>query len=83
MAFLSTLMTNLTISVHGKKNAKQTNLMDFMPKWDTSIADKDIKVQSIDEMKKAMLEIYNTQNKKEARKKANSSRPPSKLKDKK
>ncbi len=83
MAYLSSLITNLTISVHGKKNAKQTNIMDFMPKWDLSGDTKEVKVQSLDEMKKALIDIANAQNKKEAKKKANINRPPTNLKTKK
>lgn len=67
MAYLSSLITNLTISVHGKKGTKQTNLMDFLPKWDIGAEQgKEIKVQSVEDMKKALLEIASHQNKKVA-----------------
>jgi hypothetical protein len=82
MAFMSSLVTNLVISVHGKKNAKHTNVMDFMPKWDDSGV-KEVKKQSAEDIKKALMEIANAQNKKEDRKKANLSRPPANLKTKK
>ena len=48
MAFLSSLITNLTISVHGKKGTKATELKDFMPNWDIT-APKEIKKQGIEE----------------------------------
>lgn len=83
MAYLSSLITNLTISVHGKKGAKQTTIMDFMPKWDSLGDEKEVKVQSVEDMKKALLEIAGAQNKKEARKKANINKPPINLKTKK
>jgi hypothetical protein len=82
MAFLSSLITNLTISVHGKKGAKQTTLMDFMPKWEQTGEVGEVKKQSVEDMKKALLEIAGAQNKKEARKK-NEKRPPSQLNTKK
>jgi hypothetical protein len=33
MAYLSSLVTNLTISVNGKKGAKMTSPIDFLPDW--------------------------------------------------
>ena len=65
MAFLSSLITNLTISVHGKKGTKMTNVMDFLPIWDIQ-ADKpkEVKIQSIEEMKKVFQEIARVHNKK-------------------
>ncbi len=83
MAYMSSLITNLTISVHGKKNTKHTDIMDFMPRWDNVGDEKQIKKQSLDDMKKALIDIASSQNKKEARKKANVSRPPTNLKSKK
>jgi hypothetical protein len=53
-----------------------------MPKWDDSGV-KEVKKQSAEDIKKALMEIANAQNKKEDRKKANLSRPPANLKTKK
>lgn len=47
---------------HGKKGSKH-DAMDFMPEWDTT-APKDMKVQSVEEMKKVFQEVARTQNKK-------------------
>ena len=75
MAFISSLMTNLTISVHGKKGAKMTNPMDFMPEWDISSGKGEVKKQSVDDMKKFLLGIAQAQNKKVAMKNRKSKPP--------
>jgi hypothetical protein len=61
MAFLSSLITNLVISVHGKKGAKTTSPVDFMPNWTGE--EKEPKRQSTEEMKQILLGIASTQNK--------------------
>ena len=63
MAFLGSLITNLAISVHGKKGSKQISLEDYMPKWDVT-APKEVKTQSVEEMKKAMQDIARVYGKK-------------------
>jgi hypothetical protein len=85
MAYLASLITNLTISVHGKKGAKQTSIMDFMPVWDEEGKRQGSgqKVQSVEEMKAALLNIAKVQNEKEARKKQIVSRPPTKFQNQK
>lgn len=58
MAYLSSLITNLAISIHGKKGSKPTNVIDFMPKWDADEQKEQLlKKQSIEEMKEAMQNI--------------------------
>ena len=78
MAYISSLMTSLTISVHGKKGAKHPNIIDFMPEWDVTGKQAVAKIQSVDDMKKALMEIAKAQNKKEARNK-NRTKPPTNL----
>jgi hypothetical protein len=63
MAFLASLITNLTISTHGKPNAKQTTLEEFMPDWDVT-GPKKVKQQTVEEMKKVFEDIVNSQKKK-------------------
>ncbi len=62
LAYLSSLLTNLTISTHGKKGAKFTTPMDFMLDWDLG-KDKPIKQQSAEEMKEILLGLADTINK--------------------
>jgi hypothetical protein len=62
MAYLSSLVTNLVISVHGKKGAKTTSPMDFMPDWGDEKS-KEPKKQSVEEMKEILLGIAKMQNK--------------------
>ena len=62
LAYISSLLTNLTISVHGKKGAKATNPMDFMLEWD--LEKKEPKKQNMEEMKAALKGISNYVNRK-------------------
>lgn len=58
MAFLSSLITNIATRVHGKKGAKMTELMDFMPDWGKE--ESSIKVetgQQTVEQQKRILEM--------------------------
>ena len=85
IAMLSSLVLNIALKwAAGRKSVKLSEITDFMPKWD-GVGFKETKVQSVDEMKRILLEIAKTQNKKvEAEKRRSSSiRPPSKLKSKK
>jgi hypothetical protein len=61
MAVIASQMTNLMIQAHGKKGSKLTDTADFMPKWgeDTTTP----KVQSMEEIKKALMSIASTHNK--------------------
>jgi hypothetical protein len=63
MAYLSSLITNLTISVHGKKGAKHTEVVDFMPDWSGEKANEP-KKQTVEQMKEMLLGIAQAQNKK-------------------
>jgi len=63
LAYVSSLLTNLTISVHGKTGAKHTTPIDFMLDWDVE-KKKEPKKQSIEEMKSALLGIADAVNKK-------------------
>lgn len=63
MAFLATMMNNLTLSVHGKKGAKQSGIEEFMPNWDIT-APKAEKVQSVEDMRKVFEDIVASQKKK-------------------
>jgi hypothetical protein len=78
MAYLSSLVTNLVISVHGKKGAKTTSPMDFMPDWGEEKS-KEPKKQSVEEMKEILLGIAKMQNKRVGIQ----NRPPSKKLNKK
>jgi len=59
MASLQSVITNLAISVHGKKGSKMTEIKDFMPEWDLT-APKEIKTQSIEDMKKVFQDLVKT-----------------------
>jgi hypothetical protein len=75
LAYLSSLITNLTISVHGKKGAQHTSPMDFMLDW---TGEKKIgKKQSVEEMKAVLMSLANTQNQKVEKK----NKPPVKKTD--
>ena len=63
MAYLASLVTNLTISIHGKKGAKHTEVTDFMPDWGGEKG-KEPKKQSVEDMKEMLLGIAQAQNKK-------------------
>ena len=62
LAYISSLLTNLTISVHGKKGAKTTNPMDFMLDWD--LEKKEPKKQSMEGMKAALRGLSSFVNRK-------------------
>jgi hypothetical protein len=67
LAMIASIITNLTISVHGKKGTKLTTAEDFLPKWGEDEEEK-IKQQSMEEMKEFMLSFakqHNSQFKKE------------------
>ena len=59
IANLCSVIVNIARSAWGKKNAKMTSPIDFMPCWDIEEAKK-IKVpkkQSIEEMKQILLSL--------------------------
>jgi len=78
LAYISSLLTNLTISVHGKKGTKSTNPIDFMLNWDLEKA-KEPKKQSVEDMKATLLGIAKQQNRRVEREKSRvdlTNRPP-------
>ena len=66
LAYLNSLITNLTIGVHGKKGAKHTSPMDFMLEWGEG--KKEPKTQSVEEMKEILMAFAKRQNKSVAKK---------------
>jgi hypothetical protein len=64
LAYLSSLLTNLTVSVYGKKGAVMTNPIDFMLDWDVEGEGKQPKQQSVEEMKQILLGFARSQNRK-------------------
>lgn len=62
MAYLASMITNLVISIHGKKGAKHTVPLDYMPKWD---AEKEsiVRKQTPEEMKELLLDLAKMHNK--------------------
>ena len=68
LAYLSSLLTNLTISVHGKTGTKTTNPIDFMLDWDLGKL-KEPKKQSVEEMKAVLGGIARQQNRRVEREK--------------
>lgn len=61
-AHLCSLIMNLTIQVNAKKGTKLTEAKDFLIEWD-STAPKEQKVQSVEDMKKFLLEFAKKHNK--------------------
>lgn len=59
MAYTACTMTNLIISVHGKKGTPMTVPKDFMPEWDD---DGQPKKQTMEEMKAWMLNFAKAHN---------------------
>ena len=74
MAYLSSLITNLTISVHGKKGAKTTNPIDFLPEWGGQREDK--VVESSKSLPEQIKEVFGAIAKKNKVKEELSKRPP-------
>jgi hypothetical protein len=62
MAYLASIVTNLTIAVHGKQGAKAKTAIDFMPDW--SGDPKEPVKQSVDEMIAIMTAVAGASNKK-------------------
>ena len=77
MAYLASTVTNLTISVHGKKGAKMTAPVDFMPEWDI-IKTEDVPKQSVQEMKDIFLGIVSAHNK-QVKGEISNTKPPRRL----
>lgn len=58
LAYLSSLLTNIAISQSGRKNAKMTDPEKFLLTWgEYRFKDEKIRIQSVEEMKTALLGI--------------------------
>lgn len=55
MAAILTAITNLFISVYGRKGAKLVTIEEFMPKWNGE--EKETKRQDPEEMKKILMSL--------------------------
>jgi len=73
LAYISSLITNVAISVHGKKGAKLTQPQDFMLEWGKE--KEEVQKQSTDQIKEFMMSFAKEQNKKVQLEKGKS-RPP-------
>ena len=60
LAYLSSLVTNISIKVHGKSGAKLTTPMDFMLEWGKE--KEETVQQSVEQMKEFMLNFAKQQN---------------------
>jgi hypothetical protein len=79
VAFLSSLINNLVIAVHGKKGTAMTRPIDFMPDWDLSKINEP-KKQTVEEMKQIMIDVIQSAGKRrEQEKKRIGKLPPGKL----
>lgn len=80
LAYLSSLITNLALSIHGdkKKGYKFTSPLDFMINWDIEGNKVEPKKQSVEEMKQMLMSFAETQNRNVERTKLQSdkTRPP-------
>lgn len=48
MALISSTLANVAISALGKKGAKMTSVLDFLPKWDSEMKEENSKSSSDD-----------------------------------
>lgn len=65
MSYLASTITNLAISINGKKGAKLTEVKDFLLDWDRDKPNKG--TQSIEDMKAVFMGIAAANNKKETK----------------
>ena len=63
MAYLASLIINTARTIHGKRGIKMTSPIDYMPNWDPENQVKEVKKQSVEEMKQALVQIAKSQNK--------------------
>jgi hypothetical protein len=75
LAYITSVITNIATSVHGEKNAKYSNPMDFMLNWDME-DNKEVEPekQSTEQQKEWLLNFATRQNKKHNR--AANKKPP-------
>jgi len=63
-AELASVITNIAIKwAAGKKHVELTDITDFIPQWDVT-APKEVKKQSVEDMKKVFEDIMRVQEKK-------------------
>lgn len=62
LAYLLMTLNNLTIAVHAKRGTRQTKIDEFLVDWDVT-KPKQVKQQSIAEMKEVLKQIAESQNK--------------------
>lgn len=81
-AELASVITNIAIKwASGKKQVQLTEITDFMPQWDVT-APKEVKKQSVEDMKKVFEDIVKSQERKKKRD-ASLKKPPTMLNEKK
>lgn len=61
IAYLMTIVTNLAISINGKKGTKFKEISDFIPVWDQEETSGLPQQQSMEEMKKVLHSIAKRQ----------------------
>jgi hypothetical protein len=61
-ACLSSMITNLAISIHGKEGTKMTSPMEFLPDW-SGDRKEEVKQQSVEDMKAIFQQIVAANNK--------------------
>jgi hypothetical protein len=74
MAYLSSLITNLVISVHGKSGAKTTSPIDFLPDWDEQRSE--VMIESDKALPEQIKDIFGAIARKQKQKIDLSKRPP-------
>lgn len=74
ISYLATIITNLAISIHGKKGSKPKEIKDFLLDWDSS---KPKGTQSPEDMKRVFMDIAAMNKKKEENKRDNKRKPKS------
>jgi len=67
-AQLQSTITNIFISLYGKKGAKETKADDFMIKWD-GVEKVEIKKQSVQDMKSILMALAKASKKNKKKKK--------------
>ena len=62
-ATLCSVVSNIAISIYGKKGSKYTAPTDFLPEYENTSVVKEKKEQTVEEQKKLLLMIVSIQNK--------------------
>lgn len=61
-SYMASIISNLMIQAYGKKGSKMTEIKDFLLQWDKE--EESSKQQSVEEMKRVLLGLAASQNKK-------------------